>query len=297
MRVAPNLQPDVLAGIQQSAAKLQTALQQVSTGQRVNTPGDDPTASAALVQNLAVSSNDDQYTKNASAALGAAQTADSVLTSVVSLLTQAVALGTQGATGTNTVQNRQTTATQVQGVLANVVSAANTSYQGVAIFAGSSNATTAFVTDAASPTGYSYKGDSGINQVQVGSSLQVQLNVPGDQLFANTTRSVIGSLAQLVTALQTGTTAAIASATSSVTAALNFVAGQHAIFGSSINQLNAQESFLSQEKITLSTQVTNLVGIDPATAVENLTQAQAQNSTVLAAAAKVLPVTLLDYLK
>lgn len=297
MRVASNLEPDVLAGIQRSAANLQTALQQVSTGQRVNTPGDDPTASAALVQSLAVSSNDDQYTKNANSALGVTQTADSVLTSVVSLLTQAVTLGTQGATSTNTTQDRQAIATQVQGVLANIVSAANTTYQGTAIFAGSSNATAAFVPDASSVTGYGYKGDSGINQVQVGSNLQVQLNVPGDQLFTNTKGNVIGSLAQLVTALQTGTTATIASATSSVTAALNFVSGQHAIFGNSINQLNAQESFLSQDRITLSIQQNNLVGIDPAIAAENLAQAQVQNSAVLAAAAKVLPVTLLDYLK
>lgn len=297
MRVAPNLQPDVLAGIQRSAANLQTALQQVSTGQRVNTPSDDPTASAASVQNLAVSSNDDQYIKNANAALGAVQTADSALTAIVSLLTQAVALGTQGATGTNTAQNRQTIATEVQGVLANVVSAANTNYQGTAIFAGSSNATFAFVPDAASPTGYSYKGDSGINQVQVGSAFQVQLNVPGDQLFTNTKGSVIGSLAQLVTALQTGTATAIANATASITTALNFVSGQHAIFGASINQLNVQESFLGQDKITLSGQLNNLVGIDPAVAAENLTQAQVHNSAVLAAAAKVLPVTLLDYLK
>ena len=297
MRVSQNLQPDVLAGIQRSAANLQTALQQVSTGQRVNAPSDDPTASAALVQSLAASSNNDQYTKNASAALGATQLADSVLTSVVSLLTQAVALGTQGATGTNTAQNRLAIANQVQGVLGSVVSAANTNYQGAAIFAGSSSATVAFVADASSSTGYTYKGDSGINQVQVGSSLQVQLNVPGNQLFTNTNASVIGSLAQLATQLQTGTPATIASATSAVTSALSYVSSQHAIFGNSIDQLNAQESFLGQEKITLSSQQSSLVGIDPAVAAEDLTQAQVQNSAVLAAAAKVLPVTLLDYLK
>jgi flagellin-like hook-associated protein FlgL len=40
-----------------------------------------------------------------------------------------------------------------------------------------------------------------------------------------------------------------------------------------------------------------LVGIDLATAATNLSQAQLNNSTVLAAAAKVMPQTLLDYLK
>lgn len=297
MRVSPNLQPDILAGINQSEASLQAALQQVSTGLRVNLPGDDPAAAAAMVQNQAAGSNVDQYTANGNAALGAAQTADSVVTSVVSLLTQAVSLGTEGANGTQSAANRQSLATQIQGILASVVSEANTTYQGVAIFAGTGTATAAFVADSTSTSGYTYKGTSGVNQVQVGDALSVQQNVPGDQLFDNPGGSVLDSLSQLATALQTGTSSDIASATTAVSTALNFVSAQHVTFGSAINQLNAQETFLAQEKVTLSAQATNLTGIDPATAAENLAQAEVQNSAVLAAAAKVLPTTLLDYLK
>jgi flagellar hook-associated protein 3 FlgL len=297
MRVFSNIEPDVLAGIQQSSAAVQTALQQVSTQQRVNLPGDDPTASALLVQNLAENNNVDQYTKNANAALGQAQTADSVLTSVVSLLTQAVSLGTQGANGTNTPANRQVNATQVQGILASVASEANTTYQGVAIFGGTATPTVAFVADTSSATGYAYKGDSGINQVQVGDNLQVQVNISGDKLFTNPTASVLGSLSQLANALQSGSITDIGNATKAVTTALNYLSAQHGIYGNTVNQLTAQETFLGQEKVTLSTQATSLIGIDPATALENLAQAQAHNSAVLAAAAKVLPTTLLDYLK
>ncbi len=296
MRVSTNLEPDILAGIQQSEANLTAALQQVSTGQRVNLPGDDPSASAALVQNLAASSNIDQYTKNGNAALGAAQSADSVLTSVVALLTQAVTLGTQGANGTTNASGRQADATQIQGILASVVSEANTTYQGVAIFAGTATGS-AFVADSSSANGYSYQGNSGVNQVQVGDAFQVQVNLPGNEVFTNSNASVLDSLSQLATALESGSSADIGSATSSVTAALNFVSAQHGVFGNSINQLNSQETFLAQDKVTLSTQATKLVGVDPVVAAENLAQAETQNSAVLAAAAKVLPTTLLDYLK
>ena len=297
MRVSSNLSTDVLAGIQQSQARLQTALQQVSTGQKVNLPGDDPAAAAAIVGNLASAANDDQYTTNANAALGATQTADSVLTSVTALLTKAVSIGTEGATGTETTANRQALATEVQTILASVVSEANTTYQGAPIFSGTATPSAVFVADPSSSTGYAYQGNSGVNQVQVGDNLSVTVNIPGNQLFNNSAGSVLGSLNQLATALSSGTSAGIASATSGVTTALNYLSAQHVVFGSSINQLQAQETFLSQEKVTLSTQATNLIGIDPATAAENLAQAEAQNSAVLAAAAKVLPTTLLDYLK
>lgn len=297
MRVAPNMEPDILAGIQQGETNLQTALQQVSTGRRVNLPGDDPAASADLVQNLAESSNVDQYTKNANTALGQVQTADSVLTSVVSLLTQAVSLGTEGASSTTTASNRQAIATQIQGILSSVVAEANTSYGGVSIFAGSASTAAAFVPDSSSPTGYTYQGNSETNQVQVGDSLQVQVNVPGSTLFTNSSASVLGSLSQLATALASGSTANVGSATTAVDSALNYISAQHAVLGNSINQLNTQESFLSQETITLSTQASNLVDVDTATAAENLAQAEAQNSAVLEAAAKALPTSLLNYLK
>jgi len=64
-----------------------------------------------------------------------------------------------------------------------------------------------------------------------------------------------------------------------------------------MSQLSSQESYLGQETLTLTTQQTSLVGINLAVAATNLSQAELSNSAVLAAAAKVLPQTLLDYLK
>ena len=136
MRVT-NMVPDTLYNIQQSQQALSTALQQVSTGLRVNQPSDDPAASANMVLSLASSANVDQYTKNISAVTSQMQTADSALSSVVTSLNTAVTLGTSGASGILSAANKQAIATQVQGVLANVVSQANASYQGAYLFGGS----------------------------------------------------------------------------------------------------------------------------------------------------------------
>ncbi len=295
MRVSTDFDSSILLGIQQSASSYQTALQQVSSGQRVNVPSDDPTASALLVRTLSESDAVGQYTKNASAALGQAQAADSAISSVVALLTQAVTLGTQGANGTNTTANRQVLATQVQGILASVAAAANTNYQGQAVFAGTAQPAAAFVPDGSG--GYSYQGDGNSRSIQIGTSGSVQVSIPGSQLFTSPSGNVLASIGQLAAALNGGSSSAIGTATAGVTTALNYLTAQHAVYGSSINQITAQESYLSQEKITLSTQATNLVGIDTATAAVNLSRAEAQNSAVLAAAAKSFPETLLDYLK
>jgi len=297
MRFNPNINAAVINDIQQSEQNVQTAFQQVSSGQRVNSASDDPAAAAADTQLQAEAATIDQYSTNAESVLSQAQTADGTLTSVVSLLNQAITQGTEGANGTNSATDRDSLAEDVQGILSSVVGLANTTYQGVSLFGGTSNGTAAFVADPTSSTGYTYTGNDGINNISVGESLTVQANIPGSTLFTNPDASVLGALSGLVTALKTGTTADIGTATAAVTTALNYVSQQHTVYGNTINQLNSQETYLSQETVTLTSRESSLVGIDTATAAENLSQAETANSAVLAAAAKVIQTSLLNYLQ
>lgn len=297
MRVDPNLSSLVNAGIQGTQQALNTAVQQVATGQRVAVPSDDPAASAANVQSLAESANVDCYTKNSDSVLSQAQMADSALSNVVSALNQAISIGTQGADGSMTVENRAAIATQVQSVLSEVVSQANTTLNGVSLFAGTAAAVPAFASDSTSPTGYTYQGDSGVNSAAVGDNMQVDVNVPGDQIFTNPSGNVLGSLSQLISALGSGTSTDIGDAVAGIRSALTNVSQQRVLYAGVVNQVNAQESYLSQETISLASQQQSLTGVDMSVAVSNLTQAQIAHSTILAAAAKVLPTSLLDYLK
>jgi flagellar hook-associated protein 3 len=143
---------------------------------------------------------------------------------------------------------------------------------------------------------YAYVGNGSVNSVQVGDSMTVSTNLPGNQ-FLTSGANVIGSLRNLITALRSGTMAETGTATTAISTALNYVDQQRVSLDNTMSQLNNQESYLSQEKVTLTTQQISLVGINLADAATNLSQAQLNNSAVLAAAAKVMPQTLLDYLK
>jgi len=296
MRVNPNMVPDILADLQQSQVSLNTALQQVSTGQSVNQPSDNPAAAAAMVQNYIETGDVDQYTQNVNTALSTVQSASSVLSSVVTELTQAVSVGTEGATGTNSSSNLQAMAEQVQGILSNVVSQANTSVSGVYLFSGTGT-TTPYTADATTPNTYTYNGNNDVNSVVVGDNMSVQVNLPGSQVFSNSTTNVLGALGDLVTALQSGNSSDIQTATTEVNSAVDYIGGQQAIYSNAESQLNSQETSLQADTVTLSTQANNLIGVNMATAATNLTQAETDNSAALAAAAKVLPNTLLDYLE
>jgi flagellar hook-associated protein 3 len=401
MRVTSML-PDVQAQLQQTKQGLATALQQLSTGKRVNQLSDDPAASASMVRSLAASADVDRYTKSISTLVPQMQSADAALSAVVTSLNSAITMGTSGANGTNTASNRAQIATQVQGLLSSVVAQANTSYQGQYLFGGTVSSTPPFVQASASfqstagssstplslatplATGatttisdagtgqsftfkaaagdtlgtlqaaingavtagtlsqgtsasinssgnleidgsasagiyvsstdpavgsmqpvsgtqvsnsYAYVGNNNSNSVAVGNSLSVNVGVSGSQAFASSSGNVFSALRNLIGALQGNDQTAIGTATSQVTAALGAVSQARVPLGSTVNQLNSQETYLAQDTITLSTAQTSLVGIDLSEAATNLSQAQLAQSATLAAAAKAVPQTLLDYLK
>lgn len=297
MRVDANQSAALIADMQNSQEALSTAVSQLASGKRVATPSDDPAAFGADERSLATSAAVDRYTSNADAVVSRAQMADSALSSVVTSLTQAVSIATEGASSSLTTANHAALVTEAQGLLANVLAQANLTYQGSSLFSGTAMPTATFSADASSANGYTYNGNSGVNQTAIGDGLHVATNVPGDQIFLSSAGNVLGSLSSLVTALQSGSSTDVATATSAVSTAIAHVGQQRVVYANVTNQAQAQESYLSQETLSLTSQQSALTGIDFSTAATNLTQAQTAHSAILAVAAKVLPVSLLDYLK
>ena len=295
MRVNPDRYTEINAAIQQSEQGLQTAMNQLSSGKRVAKPSDDPLAFSRNVQSLAESAKVDTFTRNADAVLAQAQMADSALSSVVTSLTQAISVGTQ-AGGNTTAAERESLAQQVVGLRSAVLAQANTNSNGVALFGGTAGVSTPFVEDPTSPAGVTYQGNSGTNQAQVGDTLSVAVNRPGDAIFMGSSGNVMGALQDMISAITTGSSGDIAHASAGLTAAINQVSSIRATYGSTVDELNSQTAFLSQETVALTTQQTALMDVDTATAATNLAQAETQNSAVLAAAAKILPQSLLQYL-
>lgn len=297
MRINPNITSDILNAITQAELQQQKAVQEVATGKRVNMPSDDPAAAAEMVQNLALSSQADQYLQNTSSVEGLLQTADSALSSVVTSLNQAIGLGVQGSTGTLSSSNRQAVVQQLQGVFDQVVQLANSSYEGSYIFGGTATTAPPYVLDQTQTDGVTYNGNTGVNSVDIANGRSIQINVPGSQVFQSPAGDVMGSLQQLITALQAGNTTASGTATTQLRTALDSLSQQRVFYGNAINQLTSNQSFLQQEKVNLQTQQNDLVGIDPAQAATDLSQAEMAYNSGLAAAAKVLPPSLMDYLK
>ena len=153
IRVNPDLSTNLISSIQISQTQLNSALQQIASGRRVNSLSDDPAASAAVMFNHADSANADQYLSNINTMQGLFQVSDSTLNSAVNLMASAVQLGVEGANGTLNDSNRQAIATEVSGLQQQLLSLANLSYQGSYVFAGTNVHTQPFTLDPNSASG------------------------------------------------------------------------------------------------------------------------------------------------
>jgi len=297
MRVNPNFTPDILSDLYTDENQADTALEQLASGQLINMPSDNPVGASELVQNQAELSQTDQFIQNTSDVEGLLQTADSTLSSVVSSLNQAISVGTQGANGTNSAADLQALGQQVEGIQSQVLGYANATYQGNYIFAGTATNTPAFTLDPAAPDGVTYSGNTDTNTVQIADGDSVQINLPGSQLFQGSGGDVMGALQQLVTAFKSGNTTAIGTATTELNSAVNYLSQQRVFYGSVLQQLTSNQSYLQTEQLNLQSAANTIDGVNLAQAANNLSQAETTQSATLAALAKVIPENLLQYLQ
>ena len=295
MRVNPNPLPDLLSAMSQIQQQINTDLAQISSGQSVNTPSDNPANAAMLVQNAGQTAEADQFQRSASSISGELQNADSALNSVVTVLQRAISLGTEGANGTLNDSDRTAIAAEVQGIQSQLVSLANLSYQGNYVFAGTATQTTPYVLDSTSSSGVRYEGNSGVNQLTVGDHLTVQANLPGSQLFSAAGSDVFQAIQDLITSLQSNTN--ISSAVNEVSAAYDHVNAQRVFYGNTINQLNSQQTYLNSETTQLAQQQNTLGGADLSKVLSDLVNAQTSRQATLEAVAQTQQTNLFNYIK
>ncbi|HXZ11171.1 MAG TPA: flagellar hook-associated protein FlgL [Candidatus Sulfotelmatobacter sp.] len=295
LRVDPNIIPDILAGLNTTRQQLNTADLQLASGRTINQPSDNPAGTAALVLNHVAQSQNDTFQSNVSTLQTSESTADSALNSAENVIDQAISLGVQAGDSNLSDQQRAAIATQLQGIQQQLISIANTNVGGSYLFAGTDTQTAPFVADGASPAGVDYVGNEEVASVELNNNQSVNVNVPGDQLFLNPSGSLLGSLNQLITAVQTNTNIQGAS-TALGTAATEFTT-QRLTYGSVLNQLQSASTLLNNQEVQLQTQEQSLSGADLATVETNFSQAQIAYTSLLDAESHILTLpTLLSLL-
>ncbi len=294
IRVNPYPMPDLLAALEQLQQQQANATLQLATGSSINRPSDNPAGAAQLIKINDLSAQVDSFQRSISNLSGQFSTADSTFSSVVTALQRAISLGVEAANGTLSDADRAAVATELTGIQSQLLSLANTSYQGQYLFAGTSTAQP-FVLDPTQTSGVRYTGNTGTNHVTIGAGYQLQVNVPGSQIFNGTGADMFLAINDLITSVQNNT--GIGGAVNEVDNALSYVSNQRVFYGNALNQTQSQQTYLSTQTLSLSQQLNTVGGANIAAVASQLVNDQTAQTAALEAIGKTPQSSLFDYLK
>lgn len=264
MRVDPFYVSNMVGALDQAQATEQQLTNELSSGVRVTSLSQDPVASGENVLLLNQMQQDDSFTQSSSLVQGQLQVADSALGSVVSQLTKALSLATSANNGTLNASQLQAVSSQLSGIRDEVTSLANSSYQGQYIFAGSLTSAAPFATSTSTAPATTYSGDENVNYLQTPNGQMIQLNVPGDQIFAASgSNNVMQALNNLIADFATGVSAPTsAQDTQALNTALNYVSQVRVKVDNSLTQLTAASDAVTSQQTQLTASQTTLMQAD-----------------------------------
>ncbi|QQD19721.1 flagellar hook-associated protein FlgL [Spongiibacter nanhainus] len=155
--------------------------QQISTGQRMLSPADDPVAAVRNLELSRAKDRTEQYERNNHLLDSRLRLEESVLSESVTLLQRVRELAVQANNATQSNESRQSIALEIRQHLDSLLAYANTQdSDGRYIFSGFQQDTPAF---SQTTSGVTYNGDDGQRMLQAGPGRQIADSDPGSAVF------------------------------------------------------------------------------------------------------------------
>ena len=269
----------------------------ISSGKQVRRPSDAPGTSAQIMRNQDRLKRIEQLRRNTANAKVWLNAADRSLQSVATGLSRARTLGVQAGNATLGTGERDAIASDVRAISEEIRSLANTKAFGRPVFAGTSDAVEAY--DVAG----TYLGDLASVSRTIDNEETVTVGLAGPTVFgvANPgdplNGSVFEALEELALATESGDPADLDAAMTAVMTATSRVAtAQHRI-GVGSRQIDDAELRHGNEEIDVTDSISKLQDTDIAEAMIRLRSAELGYEATMAATARGLSVSLLDFLR
>lgn len=303
LRITQRLIVDrILNDLTLQGRKLLDLQDQLATGQRVNKPSDDPLAARRAVSAITEIAANEQYVTNIST-IGPylVETETAVMTSL-NLVQRARELTLQGASNTNSQEQRDALAEEINEVLEQVVVEANHLTGDRYVFAGSRTKTAPFVTSRnpdGDITAVSYAGNSEEIEIEISEGVRVAANTPGDEVFLDVSAQstdIFETLIDIRDNLKAGNVGALTTRLEELNLAENQLQVATARLGAVTNRIDRVQLELETYNVQLESVRSDNIDADFAEVIVNLNTQSNTFQAALNAGARVLQPSLLDFL-
>jgi len=269
----------------------------VSSGKRINKLSDDPIGLVTVLNLRSSLENVQQLERNISMGKSWLRAGESALTQVNGILTDTKALCVEMANSTKGASERANAAVQVDGYLRQILALANTQVGGRYIFSGTNTSTAPFrFDDENSPTQAIYLGNHTPFSIRIGKGVDVEVGRDGEDIFGSGTTGIFKTLIDLKTALENNDVSGIQDAIGQLDMHLDTIGDVISDAGIKETQLEVKNSIIQELKLNYQERKSELEDADIAEAVMDLTAKQTAYKAALASSAKVMQLSLVDYL-
>ena len=264
---------------------MNTAMERLSTGQRINGAKDDAAGLAISSRMTSQIRGLEVGIRNANDAISMISTADGALVEVTNMLQRMRELALQSANGTTTSSDRDYLNSEYQNLITEIDRIAqNTQWNGGAILNHTTTASSTFKYQVGANGGQTIAVDFGDFNNTGASGVMQSVNSAHGSIAAGTTASAMTTGAAAVTAIDS---------------AISSVNSQRATFGAAINQLTYAVDNLASVKVNAEASRSRILDTDYATETSELARTQIiqQAGTAMLAQANQLPQTVLSLLQ
>jgi flagellar hook-associated protein 3 FlgL len=278
--------------IKEAARRVSEWQRQVSSGQRIQQPSDDPSAAAAVVGERTEMGLLDQYRETTDSVESRLLVVDSYLSDLIANLTVAQ---TTAAAGRSTIlppNQRQALASQLRGIRDTLLQDFNGQYRGTYLFSGTDTLTRPFSKDG-SGTVQPYAGNANSQRLDIDRNRGVDVTLDGGAVAGD----VFDVIASLADAVEAGDMTQVDAGLQGLAAAFDRFTGAQSRVGVALGDLDEHRLRLGAASRSADQRRSSLEDANLAEAVSRMQQADTAYRAALTALAGAGRLSLMDYLR
>jgi flagellar hook-associated protein 3 FlgL len=285
-----------LTGLQTNISRLGDSQRELSSGKLVGKASDSPGGAVAAMQYRSDIAAQHQYARNADDGLGWLAQVDSALTDTSGYVNRArdLVLQAMSAGAAGSPEARKSIAVEVEGIREAVIGLANTKYLDRPVFGGTTNKLIAV-----NPDG-SYAGDQGKVERRISDNLTVRVDLNGEDVFGSDTAGLFAALQSVADALNgsgIGLDTALSTALDDLDTSRKTVLKNLAEVGTRYNQVEQMRQAANDRVLDMTAQLSDVEDIDLPKTITEMSLRQTAYQAALAATARVVQPSLIDFLR
>ncbi len=266
---------------------------QFSSGKRIIVPSDDPVATSKSLKLRTDLAYNEQYVSNADNAISWLETTESALKDLGDVLHRVRELTLKACNDTLNPDDRDTIADEIEQLQNHVMQLGNATYAGRYIFSGYKTDTPAF---AKQGDQLLYQGDNGNIAFEIGVGNRIDVNVLGGTGGIELDK-VYNLLGQLADDLRNQTGTSLDGYVSQVDQCATQILSQRSAVGAKVNRFELIRARLNDEEINFTKLLAYNEDADIAQVIISLKEAENVYRASLAAGARIIMPTLVDFLR